>query len=83
MPLPDSVAEVVQAHLKVFPPVVITLPWEDPRLGDQVTEPLVFTTTHSTVVRQAVFAAVAWHPALRKAGVEPGRANGLHALRHF
>jgi integrase len=52
-------------------------------LGEPVTEPLVFTTTHSTVVRQAVFAAVAWHPALRKAGVELGRANGLHALRHF
>jgi integrase len=24
-----------------------------------------------------------WKPALRAAGVEPARANGMHALRHF
>ncbi len=83
VPLPDSVAEAVRVHLKEFPPVAVTLPWEDPRHGDLVTVPLVFTTTYRTVMRQNVFAATAWHRALRHAGVEVSRANGVHALRHF
>jgi integrase len=61
----------------------ITLPWEDPATGNLVTLPLIFVTTHGTVVKQNVFSAVAWHPALRAAGVEVSRVNGPHALRHF
>lgn len=66
-----------------FPPVVVTLPWEDPAPGDQVTEPLIFVTTHNLVVKQNVFAATAWQPALRAAGIEVTRVNGMYALRHF
>ena len=83
VPLPETVASSVQDHLKHFPAVPITLPWEDPRRGELVTVPLLLTTTHDRVLRQAVFAGTAWHPALRRAGVERNRANGLHALRHF
>ena len=83
IPLPESVAPSVQDHLRHFPAVPVTLPWEDPRRGDPVTVPLLLTTTYDKVLRQAVFAATAWQPALNHAGVEPGRANGLHALRHF
>ncbi|GIM93808.1 NUDIX domain-containing protein [Paractinoplanes toevensis] len=83
VPLPESVSEAVQGHLAAFPPAPVTLPWEDPKLGDPVTVPLVFTTTLRTVLRQHVFAATAWHPAPRGAGVEVRRSNGLHALRHF
>lgn len=83
VPLPDSVASAVRAHLEVFPPVPVTLPWEDPSRGDRVTLPLVLTTTHRAALRQHVFASTAWRPALRGAGVELDRSNGVHALRHF
>jgi hypothetical protein len=29
-PLPDSVAAVMQQYFAAFPPVSVTLPWEDP-----------------------------------------------------
>ncbi|MFI7603346.1 tyrosine-type recombinase/integrase [Actinoplanes sp. NPDC049681] len=32
---------------------------------------------------QSGFAATSWHPALKGAGIQRTRANGLHALRHF
>jgi integrase len=48
-----------------------------------VTVPLLLPTTHGKPLRQAVFAATAWHPALRAAGVTPSRSDGVHALRHF
>jgi integrase len=83
VPLPPSVGESIRAHMQRFPPVEVTLPWEDPANGDLVTVPLIFVTTHSTVVKQHVFALTAWHPALRAAGVEVTRVNGIHALRHF
>ena len=45
--------------------------------------PLVFTTTYGTVLRPSAFRTVVWHPALRAAGVDGSRVNGMHALRHF
>jgi integrase len=83
VPLPPRVGESIRAHMQRFPPVEVTLPWEDPANGDLVTVPLIFVTTHSTVVKQHVFALTAWHPALRAAGVEVTRVNGIHALHHF
>jgi integrase len=83
VPLPDSVSRVVQQHIRDTPPVLVTLPWEDPRRGEMVTMPLLLTTTFKKAVKQEVFASVAWHRALRAAEVEVSRANGLHALRHF
>lgn len=83
MPLPASVAGVVQAHLDMFPAVRVTLPWEDPVHGKPVTVPLLFTTRRGSAVRQQVAADQIWHPALRAAGVEVSRVNGMHALRHL
>jgi site-specific recombinase XerD len=45
--------------------------------------PLLFTTQRGTAVRQQVAADLLWHPALKAAGIEPSRATGMHALRHF
>jgi integrase len=83
VPLPGTVARVVRAHLDEFPPVAVTLPWEDPVHGDPVRVPLLFTTQHKTALRQQVIADQLWHPALRSAGVELSRVNGMHALRHL
>jgi integrase len=83
VPVPPKVAESVQKHMAQFPPVDITLPWEDPASGRLVTLPLVFVNAFGNAVKQNVFARTAWHPALRAAGVEVVRVNGMHALRHF
>ena len=83
VPLPDSVSRAVQQHLKDYPPVQVTLPWEDPVRGELVTLPLILTTTFKTPVKQHVFDAVAWHRAVTGAGLPLGRVNGMHALRHF
>ena len=34
-------------------------------------------------IHRGYFNGHVWHPALRTAGVEPTRATGMHALRHF
>lgn len=83
VPLPESVAAVLRGHLKEFPPVPVTLPWEDPVHGEQVTLPLVFTTLRGSALRQQVAADQIWHPALRAVGLEVSRVNGMHALRHL
>jgi integrase len=43
----------------------------------------VLTTGASTVLNRSYFNASVWRPALTLAGVEPGRENGTHALRHY
>ena len=83
VPLPATVANAVRAHLKTFPAAPVTLPWEDPAHGKNVTVRLIFTTLRGSAVRQQVAADQIWHPALRSAGVEVSRVNGMHALRHL
>jgi integrase len=92
VPLPDSVAAVIKAHLKVWEPVEITLPWKKPD-GPPVTHRLIFTGPTGVVVRRENFNVGAWKPALVSAGVIPARQrgerhasareHGMHALRHF
>lgn len=48
-------------------------------LADQ----LVFTTREHKPLNRNYFNSHLWRPALLAAGVEPCRANGKHALRHF
>ncbi|SDT38238.1 tyrosine-type recombinase/integrase [Actinoplanes derwentensis] len=83
VPLPPGVGVAVQAHLKRFGAHAVSLPWEDPVHGRQVTVPLVFTTLGRTAIRQQVAANQIWHPALKAAEIEVVRANGMHAMRHF
>ena len=82
VPLPDSVATDLAAHLAAFPPAAVTLPWEQPG-GELVTVRLVFSTEQHTPVRRSHFGEHIWRSALVAAGIEPSRVNGLHALRHF
>ena len=83
VPLPDSVADVLRAHFNEFPPVKVTLPWEDPASDERVTVPLVFTTTRRNVIKRNTFDDKIWRPALVGAGLVPSRSMGMHALRHF
>ncbi len=82
VPLPQSVALEVAAHLQQFPAVAVALPWEsldaDPRPAR-----LLLSTRERTALQRNYVNAKVWKPALTAAGVEPTRENGMHALRHF
>jgi integrase len=82
VPLPDSVRDLLAAHLAERPARSVTLPWRTLD-GDPVTVPLVLTTREATALNRNYFNTHVWKPALRAAVVEPSRANGMHALRHY
>lgn len=67
VPLPDVVAVAIAEHISAFPPV----------------QGLLFTSRERKLTSRNYFNPHVWKPALRSAGVEPTRANGMHALRHF
>lgn len=68
VPLPDAVAEGISEQVRRFP------------AGDSG---LVFVTREHKPIVRTYFNPHIWKPALRTAGVEPTRENGMHALRHF
>ena len=81
--LPAPVGQCIQAHMERFPPQLVTLPWEDPFSEHRVTVSLVFTTSRRNALNRSNFQTQYWKPALRDAGLECGRDNGMHALRHL
>jgi integrase len=82
VPLADSVALAIAAHVDRWPPAAITLPWETPD-GPPVTARLLIHGKRLVALDRSYFNPDVWHPALLAAGVELGRENGMHALRHF
>ncbi|MFJ8185187.1 tyrosine-type recombinase/integrase [Streptomyces sp. NPDC096105] len=82
VPLPESVAFALAAHLKRHPAVEVTLPWKTLD-GPLVTAALLFTGSMGLALDRNRFNDRVWRPALRAAGVENRRDNGMHALRHF
>lgn len=68
VPLPDSVAVELAEHLRRFPAEL---------------DALVFVSREHKPINRTYFNRGIWQPALVAAGVEAGRGNGMHALRHF
>jgi integrase len=83
IPLSQTLAKTLARHAENFPPVSVTLPWEDPAKGELVTIVLLFTTPPGKAINRNNFNAGVWHPALERAGIERSRATGMHALRHL
>lgn len=82
VPLPDSVLDAINEHMTRYPPREVTLPWD--RLdGPYETFSLLLTTRERSALNRNYFNTYIWRPALEKAGIEPKRENGTHALRHF
>lgn len=83
VPLPEWVRFALAAHMERFPPVEVTLPWNDPknlkRHGKPVTVALLFTKNGGPMMH-STFNTMAWRPARNAAGMTEG---GLHQLRHF
>ena len=68
VPLPDTVAAELAEHLRSYPPQP---------------DGLVFTTRECKPLNRSYINTHVWKKALRAAGVEPSRINGMHALRHY
>lgn len=66
VPLPDVAAFAISERLRKYP----------------ARDGLVFTTREGGMLHSSYYNRHVWKPALRTAGVEPSRENGMHALRH-
>ncbi|MGA4801887.1 tyrosine-type recombinase/integrase [Streptomyces lavendulocolor] len=82
VPLPESIAFALAAHLTCFPAAEVTLPWKTLD-GPPVTAALIFRSPEGLALNRNRFNDREWRPALRAAGIPTGRDNGMHALRHF
>jgi integrase len=81
--LPGSVLDAIKQHKRCFPTLRVTLPWEVPTGKPITVGLLVYTREHHQIHRHS-FNHHVWKPALRASGiVNPGRADGFHALRHY
>jgi integrase len=81
VPLSDTLKDLINAHMAACPPRSVALPWRELD-GQVVTADLLLTTREKKAVNKNYFNSHIWKPALIRAGVEPTRANGMHALRH-
>lgn len=68
VPLSAAVAEELSERIRQHPP------------GESA---LVFQTREGGPLTRGYYNRHVWKPALEVAGVEPSRANGMHALRHY
>lgn len=82
VPLPQSVALRLAAHLQAFPAGEVVLPWRVPD-GKPATARLLFTRPTGKALDRKVFTRYQWSAALQQAGAPGGRENGCHALRHY
>jgi integrase len=84
VPVADPVIPVLSEHVRMHPPVRVTLPWmqRGSKLdGKLVTRDLLFAMNGSAIHRNS-FNRV-WRKAWSAAGVpDRGRLNGCHVLRH-
>jgi integrase len=81
VPLPETVALALAAHLQRWQPVAVTLPWREPDARSETVGLLVATRERTAVVR-TYFNRHVWKPALKAAQVAATRQNGMHVLRH-
>ncbi|NJQ04541.1 site-specific integrase [Streptomyces lonarensis] len=81
-PLPALIGRALVDRLARFPAAEVTLPWATPD-GPPRTAMLIFRSPEGLPLNRNRFNDRHWRPALRDAGVETGRGNGMHALRHF
>ncbi|MER5619944.1 site-specific integrase [Streptosporangium sp. NPDC002544] len=96
VPLPQWAAEAIRQHVKAYPPLVCSLPWEKPS-GKLRTHNLLFRWTDNKFIRARSYSELIWKPALVAGGVIPApekdtrarkrfatsRKEGLHQLRHY
>lgn len=98
VPLADSVAQALRAHMARYPPISVELPWETEG-GKAATHNLLWQWHDGRFVKGTSYTQEVWQPALVGAGVIPpitrdergtrrggsggDRRFGMHQLRHY
>lgn len=96
VPVPPAFAEMLLAYMEQYPPVPVTLRWDDEEgkelHGKMMTFRLVVTRPGGKAVHRGMFNEDHWKPALAHAGLIPQRQRGerwakarelgCHRLRH-
>jgi integrase len=72
----------IARRLERGPARSIHLPWQSP-VGAAVSARRLLSTRERTAVQRNYINQPLWKPALRAAGLDDGRQQGMHALRHF
>jgi integrase len=89
VPLAESLVPVLAEHIRLHPPVSVTLPWRVPG-GKPITFSLLVTRPGGTAMDRTRFGESHWRPAQERAGIvvrhggkrPAARDQGMHALRH-
>jgi integrase len=91
VPLAESLAPVLAEHIRLYPPVPVTLPWKVPD-GKPVTFTLLLSRPGGSAMHRTRFNEGCWWPAQEKSGIMPARRRGekrvpawdqgVHRLRH-
>lgn len=82
VPMPKAVALELSAHLAAHPTHEVTLPWQVVD-GPATTESLILVSRERRALNRNYVNTYLWGPAVVEAGMERGRGNGMHALRHW
>jgi integrase len=81
VPITETMCIQLSEHIKKFPPVEITLPWEKAN-GTPTKRKLLLGNQDGSHVRATMFNDGEWRPARRAVGIPDDRTNGMHAMRH-
>jgi integrase len=81
VPVANSTALKLSAHLERFPAREKTLPWGKPD-GKPTTVRLIFLNSRDGAITRTTFNRDIWKRALRAAKIEATREHGFHILRH-
>ncbi|KRC46471.1 MULTISPECIES: tyrosine-type recombinase/integrase [unclassified Nocardioides] len=82
VPLPESVANEIAAHLQAFPAKQVSLPMGGPEAPLETTHLILTSPTGKALNRNYVNPTV-WKPALQRAGLPTTRDFMTHGGRHF
>lgn len=96
VPLPPSIAAGMRQHAAMFPPQLLTLPWEKPT-GELRTHSVMFRWRDGGHLKARAYSETTWKPSLVAAKVIPEptrdargrrryvttRHEGTHQLRHY
>jgi integrase len=83
VPLSDRTLSALDTYIEMYPPVPVTLPWEEAD-GPPTTVGLIMRDEADRAWWRQTFNRDWWQPALERAGVtDATRADGTHALRHY
>lgn len=82
VPMPESVALELAAHIAAHPPYEVSLPWQTTD-GETATAALLLVTRERKALNRNYVNPYLWAPAVTRAGLPHLRSNGMHALRHW